>query len=70
VDNVAVELVISADGGRLDAEAQPLLPRVELLAESATTFFTRDEGIAFRFERTGDSVTAVVVMGRRAVKQR
>jgi CubicO group peptidase (beta-lactamase class C family) len=65
-----VELTLTVEAGRLYAEAATVLPRTELLAESPTAFFTRDQGLAFRFETAGDTVTAVTVMGRRAVRQR
>ena len=70
VEGSPIELVVSAEGGRIFAEAEGALPRAELLGESATVFFTRDEGITFRFVREGKDVTAVVVMGRRAIRQR
>jgi CubicO group peptidase (beta-lactamase class C family) len=68
VDGAAVELILTAEDGRLYAEAASVLPRSELLAESATTFFTRNEGISFIFAKDGETVTGVTVMGRRARK--
>jgi CubicO group peptidase (beta-lactamase class C family) len=62
------DLVIAVDGGRVYAEAAGVLQRTELLTESDTVLFTRDEGINFQFEREGDRVTAIRVMGRRAVR--
>jgi hypothetical protein len=62
-------LVITVEEGRLFARITRLLPRTELLAESSTRLFTRDQGLNFDFEREGDRVVAVRVQGRRAVKQ-
>jgi hypothetical protein len=68
VEGQPPDLVISVDGGRVFGEAEGALPRSELRPESETVFFTRDEGITFRFEREGNGVVAVMVMGRRAVR--
>jgi CubicO group peptidase (beta-lactamase class C family) len=68
VDGSPIELVVSVTDGKLYAEA-PVLSRVEILPESATVFFSREDGIQFRFVRDPDGVMAVYVMGRRAVKQ-
>jgi CubicO group peptidase (beta-lactamase class C family) len=62
------DLVIAVEGGRVYAEAARVLRRTELLTESDTVLFTRDEGINFRFEREGDRVVAVRVMGQRAIR--
>jgi CubicO group peptidase (beta-lactamase class C family) len=62
-------LVISVEGGRLYAQIAGALQRTELLSESATLFFTRDQGVNFQFERDGGRISAVQVMGRRAVRQ-
>ncbi|HET7039363.1 MAG TPA: serine hydrolase [Gemmatimonadales bacterium] len=68
VEGQPPDLVITVDGGRVYAEAAGVLRRTELLTESDTVLFTRDEGITFQFEREGDRVTAVRVMGRRAIR--
>jgi hypothetical protein len=62
-------LVLTMARGRLYAQIAGALPRTELLPESATMYFTRDQGVNFEFAREGNRVTAVTVMGRRAVKQ-
>jgi CubicO group peptidase (beta-lactamase class C family) len=62
-------LVLTVENGRLYAVIDGALPRTELLAESATLYFTRDQGINFQFERDAGRVSAVRVMGRRAVRQ-
>jgi CubicO group peptidase (beta-lactamase class C family) len=53
--------------GRLWAEAQ-FLPRVELLPESETVFFTRDDGERVTFVKEDGRVVAFVVQGTRAEK--
>jgi hypothetical protein len=63
-------LVLAMAQGRLYAEIAGILPRTELLPETTTRYFTREQGINLEFLLEGGEVTAVTVMGRRAIRQR
>jgi CubicO group peptidase (beta-lactamase class C family) len=62
-----IRAVVELDGGRLFVRGTEL-PRVELLPESDTVFFSRENGTRFTFLREGGKVVRLATMGVSAEK--
>jgi hypothetical protein len=61
-------VVLTVEGGRLYL-SHPAFGKVELLPESASTLFMRDDGTRITVQRANGRVTALVAFGERAVRQ-
>jgi CubicO group peptidase (beta-lactamase class C family) len=69
VEARGIEAVVEVREGRLYVSGTGL-DRVELLPESETVFFSREDGTRFTFVRENGAVVALAAMGLRAEKAR
>jgi len=69
VEARGIEAVVETQGDRLFVSGTRL-PRVELLPESASVFFSREDGTRFTFDRENGTVVAFSAMGIKALKAR
>jgi len=69
VEGRNIEAVITVEDGRLYVSGTGI-PRMELLPESETVFFSREDGTPFNFVRSNGAVVALTAMGLRAEKVR
>jgi CubicO group peptidase (beta-lactamase class C family) len=67
VEGRNLEAVLTVEGNRLFATGTGI-PRMELLPESDSVFFSREDGTAFTFVRQNGVVVALTAMGLRAEK--
>jgi CubicO group peptidase (beta-lactamase class C family) len=67
VDARGIEAVVEVDAGRLFVSGTRL-PRVELLPESASVFFSREDGTRFTFVRENGKISSFTAMGLRAMR--
>jgi CubicO group peptidase (beta-lactamase class C family) len=70
VEKNPTDVTVTADSGKLFVAAPPFIQRVQLMAESDSSFFTRDGGMPVVFHRTAAGRVDAITLAREVKGQR